>query len=67
MTNRNDEIPSTGTMAAQPEAPRVAREVSTDAWYANGPARRGGLDTGARGWRWLLSGQANQAPATPGA
>lgn len=66
MTDRNEEIPSKGTMAAQDEAPCVARETATDAWYASGPARRGGLDTGARGWRWLLSGQANQTPATPG-
>ena len=33
---------------------RRNREGSIQSWYANPVSRKGGLDTGARGWRWVV-------------
>jgi hypothetical protein len=52
MTDRNEMQTDSGAPAQQQqEMPRGDR----GAWYETPPARRPGLDTGARGWRWLLS------------
>jgi len=67
MTDRNDESSTMGTTTQlQPEA-RAECAASPDAWYASLPARRGGLETGARGWRWLVTNPATQAQAMTGA
>ncbi len=36
----------------QQMAARADREFSIETWYASPAAQRGGLDTGARGWRF---------------
>lgn len=57
MTNQmNAESSQSGECTAsaqhqQMEA-RSNRECSVQTWYASPAAKRGGLETGARGWRW---------------
>lgn len=36
----------------QQMAARADREFSIETWYASPAAQRGGLETGARGWRF---------------
>lgn len=43
---------SAGAQHQQMEA-RSSRESSIQTWYASAAAKRAGLETGARGWRWM--------------
>ena len=51
----------TGSAQHQQMEARNNREFSVQTWYASPVAQRGGLETGARGWRWAPPAGLNES------